>query len=175
MPIDVEYSASDGRVIWITGLSGAGKTTLSDLLVTKLRLRGCNVIALDGDAIRVAFGQNLGFDIDARRTQIQRLQTLALFLSEQGCMVVVSALYSSRDLLAWNQTYLPNYTEVYLQASLDLLRQRNTKGLYESGVENVVGVDIPWNPPANADLIFDCDACAPADSMAEELLQLLSI
>jgi len=172
---DDKHSASDGRVIWITGLSSAGKTTLSDLLVTKLRLRGYHVIALDGDAVRAAFGQNLGFDIDSRRTQIQRLQSLALLLSEQGCMVVVSALYSSRDLLAWNRAYLPNYTEVYLKASLDLLRQRDTKGLYESGVENVVGVNIAWNPPVNADLVFNCDACEPADSMAEELLQLLPI
>ena len=175
MPVGDESLAQNGRVVWITGLSGAGKTTLSDQLVAALRLRGHHVVALDGDAVRAAFGQRLGYDITARRTQIGRLQSLALFLSRQGCLVVVSALYSDHDLLAWNRAHLPNYTEVYLRASLGLLRQRNSKGLYESGVQNVVGVDIAWHAPKNADLIFDCDTGISADCLTTALLQHLSV
>ena len=163
------------RVIWITGLSGAGKTTLSDRLVTALRWRGLHVVTLDGDAVRAAFGQSLGYDVTARRTHIERLQSLALFLSKQGCVVVVSALYSDHDLLAWNRAHLPNYTEVYMEASLELLRQRNTKGLYESGVQNVVGVDIAWHAPKNADLIFDCDAGISIDCLTAAVLRHLSV
>ena len=165
----------NGRVIWITGLSGAGKTTLSDRLVTALRWRGLHVVTLDGDAVRAAFGQSLGYDVTARRTHIERLQSLALFLSKQGCVVVVSALYSDHDLLAWNRAHLPNYTEVYMEASLELLRQRNTKGLYESGVQNVVGVDIAWHAPKNADLIFDCDAGISIDCLTAAVLRHLSV
>ena len=175
MPVDDETLTQNGRVVWITGLSGAGKTTLSDQLVAALRLLGHHVVALDGDAVRAAFGQRLGYDVNARRTQIGRLQSLALFLSRQGCLVVVSALYSDHDLLAWNRAHLPNYTEVYLRASLGLLRQRNTKGLYESGVENVVGVDIAWHAPKNADLVFDCDTGISADRLTTAILQHLSV
>ena len=76
MPVDDKSLALNGRVIWITGLSGAGKTTLSDRLVTALRLRGHHVVTLDGDAVRAAFGQSLGYskqcDMCSRNSNAER-------------------------------------------------------------------------------------------------------
>ncbi len=148
-------------IIWITGISGAGKTTLALEVLKKLRYKHKNVVSLDGDIIRDLFENNLNYDIDSRVTQIKRLQKLSLFLQSQNIIVVVSALYSSADLLRWNRKNFKSYFEIYLDASLELVMKRDVKGLYkkfkEGKEKNIVGIDIPWNPPLNFDLKINMD------------------
>lgn len=152
--------------IWITGLSGAGKTTLAEALVERMRRRGRPVVLVDGDVIRDLFGASLGFDVDARRVQIGRLQALARFLADQGVDVVVAALYSAPDLLAWNRANLAGYFEVYIEASLALVTGRNSKGLYDGTTRNVVGVDIDWLAPRSPDLVVEADREEPVAEVA---------
>ena len=148
-------------IIWITGISGAGKTTLGLEVLKKLREKHKNVVSLDGDIVRDLFENNLKYDIDSRVTQIKRLQKLSLFLQSQNIIVVVSALYSSADLLRWNRKNFKSYFEIYLDASLKLVMKRDVKGLYkkfkEGKEKNIVGIDIPWNPPLNFDLKIKMD------------------
>ena len=148
-------------IIWITGISGAGKTTLALEVLKKLRNKHKNVVSLDGDIVRDLFENNLNYDINSRITQIKRLQKLSLFLQSQNIIVVVSALYSSANLLRWNRKNFKSYFEIYLDASLDLVIKRDVKGLYkkfkEGKEKNIVGIDIPWNPPLNFDLKIKMD------------------
>ena len=148
-------------IIWITGISGAGKTTLALEVLKKLRDKHKNVVGLDGDVVRNLFENNLNYDISSRVIQIKRLQRISLFLQSQNIIVVVSALYSSVDLLRWNRKNFKSYYEIYLNASLELVMKRDVKGLYKKfkqGKEkNIVGIDIPWNPPLNFDLKINMD------------------
>ena len=148
-------------IIWITGISGAGKTTLALEVLKKLRDKHKNVVGLDGDIVRNLFENNLNYDISSRVIQIKRLQRISLFLQSQNIIVVVSALYSSVDLLRWNRKNFKSYYEIYLNASLELVMKRDVKGLYkkfkEGKEKNIVGIDIPWNPPLNFDLKINMD------------------
>ena len=109
-------------IIWITGLSGSGKTTIAKGLINRLKARIKNLVNVDGDIIRDLFGNDLGFDINSRIKQIKRIQKLCMFLQKQNLIVIVSALYSNNDLLIWNRKNFKNYYEIYLEASLDLLK-----------------------------------------------------
>jgi adenylylsulfate kinase-like enzyme len=152
-------------VIWLTGLSGAGKTALSDALIAAVKPRLPTLVRLDGDVIRAIFGAGLGYSEPERVVQIKRIQALAKELDHQGFVVLVAALYAHPELLAWNRANFSDYFEVYLNTSLDEVRRRDSKGLYgraKAGEQhNVVGIDIPWHAPKNADLVLDGAADAP--------------
>jgi adenylylsulfate kinase len=139
-------------VIWITGLSGAGKTTLATALYEAMKPRLSALVRIDSDEVRALFGNSLGFSEPDRRLQIQRLQSLATMLDGQGLVVIVAALYAHPELLAWNRDHFSDYFEIYLEASMDLVRSRDSKGLYAKAqageMADVVGVDVPWAIPA---------------------------
>ena len=148
-------------IIWITGISGSGKTTLALQLIKKLKKKNKNIVSVDGDVIRNLFGNDLTYDIDSRITQIKRIQKLCDFLNRQEIICVVSALYSSEELLSWNRKKFKKYFEIYLKVSIDLAIKRDVKGLYkkfrEKKEKNIVGLDIPWNEPIKYDLKVDMD------------------
>ena len=165
---------SNGRVIWLTGLSGAGKTTLCRVIHERLIAHVPGVVVLDGDAVREALGSDLGYAEADRIRNIERMQRLARLLADQGLTVLVAALYSNPALLAWNREHLPQYREVYLRASVDALARRDPKGLYaayrEGRIGNMVGCDIPFTPPAAPDLVFDVDTFGDLRQMAVAVL-----
>ena len=162
-------------IIWITGLSGSGKTTIAKGLINRLKARIKNLVNVDGDIIRDLFGNDLGFDINSRITQIKRIQKLCIFLQKQNLIVIVSALYSNNDLLIWNRKNFKNYYEIYLEASLDLLKTRDVKGLYakfSKGIEkNIVGIDIPWNAPKLYDLKINMDIWEEPDITVKKIIE----
>lgn len=160
-----------GAVIWLTGLSGAGKTTIAEAIHAQVKPHLPELVLIDGDIIRDLFGTGLGFHEAARHEQIGRIQRLSRMLAEQGLVVLVAALYAHPDLLAWNRQNLPGYVEVYVNTPLDLVRSRDVKGLYAKAaagaMPNVVGLDIPWHVPASPDLVIDGNAGeTPAQSAA---------
>lgn len=161
-------------VIWITGLSGAGKTTLCEALRAALKPRLPELVVLDGDVVRQAFGGDLGYDEESRVRQFRRLQSIARVLAEQGLVVLVAAVYQRPDLMAWNREHLPGYFEVYLKASLETVAARDSKGLYRKArageARHVVGVDIPYHPPERPDLTIDADHPEPPARMAERVI-----
>ena len=146
-------------VVWLTGLSGAGKSTISELLLPLMRQKFGSVLYIDGDIIREMFGSTLGYDVPSRIVQIKRIQALAKFASDQHITVLVAALYSNPELLDWNRENLHGYFEVYVDTPIDVLRVRDTKGLYQNALDglkkNVVGVDIDWVAPQNPDLVVN--------------------
>jgi adenylylsulfate kinase-like enzyme len=160
-------------VIWITGLSGAGKTTLSHAVRDLVKPRLPELVLVDGDAVRELFGQDLDYSEPSRVIQITRLRKLARFVADQGQVVIVAALYCHPDLLAENRRQLPGYVEVYLRTPFELLQTRDQKGLYSGAlagrVANVVGVDIPWHAPASPDFELDGGIGLPPALLAAEL------
>jgi len=162
-------------VIWITGLSGSGKSTLAIALRDLLKLRLSHVVLIDGDTVRETFGKSLGHSEEERRTQIRRIQGFAKFLADQDQIVIVAALYSHPELLNWNRENLRGYFEVYVDASMDLLRKRDQKSLYsmaERGqVQDVVGIDIPWYAPSDPDLVIDADVQALPSDLSHQVIE----
>ena len=146
-------------IIWITGISGAGKTTLCEALRRLLKPRLPELVLLDGDVIRDIFGNDLGFAEPDRMRQIRRIQSIALELDRQGLVVLVAALYAHPSLLEWNRQNFTAYFEIYLEASLPLVQARDPKGLYakvkRGEMKEVVGLDIPWHSPTSPDLRID--------------------
>jgi cytidine diphosphoramidate kinase len=166
-------------VIWITGMSGSGKTTLAVALRDLVKPTRQHTVLIDGDTIREAFGAGLGYDEPNRVVQINRIQKLAKILNDQDLIVIVAALYSHPDLLKWNRENFSSYTEVYLEASMNLLHKRDQKNLYsmaKSGqTNNVVGIDIPWLAPSNPDFRFTADEEIDPRKMAEKLATELEL
>lgn len=155
--------------IWIIGLSSAGKSTVATRLIARLRAEGYPSILLDGDHVRAVFGSSLGYDPDSRRQQTERVLKLARLTSEQGIIPVVAIIHPFEDDRAACRAALPGYFEVHLRCDLDTCRTRDTKNVYPSArgnAENVVGMDIAYEEPANADLVLD-SARIPPESLVE--------
>ncbi len=155
-------------VIWFSGMSGAGKSTASAELYKMLKPVVPELVLLDGDEVREAFGNDLGFTEADRKKQVSRVQRLARLLSIQGFVVLVALVYSHPELVEWNRRNIADFHEVLVDAPLDFVIQRDSKGLYGRALRgeasNVVGVDISWHRPAHADLIFDATkTIAPAE------------
>ena len=152
---------------------GTGKTTICTALQSALKPGLPELVVLDGDVVRAAFGHNLGHKEADRVLQVQRLQAMARVLSEQGLVVIVGVLYNNAELLAWNRAELQDYFEVYLKASLETVQSRDPKGLYSkraSGeLTDVVGIDIPWYEPADPDLVLDMDDPETPDEFARRI------
>ena len=161
-------------IIWITGLSGAGKTTVSQIIMRTLKPVMPELGLVDGDVVRDVFANDLDYSEPSRVAQIKRIQSLAKVMDSQDFVVIVAALYSHPDLLAWNRANYSDYFEVYLDASLDLVRSRDPKGLYAKAdagqMKHVVGVDIPWHRPTSSDLTIVASNGESPEAVASKVI-----
>lgn len=145
------------KVYWLTGLSGAGKTTIGKLWYEKLREAGEAAVFLDGDELRQVFGDDLGFTEADRRKSAMRNARLCALLAKQGLTVVCCTISMFDNVRAWNRENIPGYFEVYVKVSMDTLRRRDQKGLYSAGKENVAGVHFHVEEPKCPDLVLEND------------------
>jgi adenylylsulfate kinase-like enzyme/glycosyltransferase involved in cell wall biosynthesis len=171
-------TSGNGPVIWITGLSGAGKTTLMVEVVSRFRRNNVAVVALDGDGLREVFGVT---SIDGRDHDRQKRLNLALqysrlckTISSQGTVVVISTISLFREVHSWNRANLPGYFEVYLKVPLDELRRRDPKGIYsrfdKGELSDVAGLDIPIDEPESPDLLIEFDSTKTSSDLADRVL-----
>lgn len=164
-------------VIWIIGLSGVGKTTLSQLVYEKLKPSTPNLVRLDGDAIRNVFGNDVDHSVEGRLKNAERLSHLTKLLSDQGIHVIAAVLSIFPEWRKWNRENIQDYAEVYLKVSIDTLIKRGREHLYvsarEGKLQNVVGVDIDFPEPSSPDLVIDNEEVR--NDFSELVDQILSL
>lgn len=157
----------NGKTYWLTGLSGAGKTTIGRLWYERLRNAGEAAIFLDGDELRQVFGGQMGYTLEDRRKAAMNYARLCALLSRQGLTVVCCTISMFDSVRTWNRENIPGYVEVYIKASMETLRRRDQKGLYSVGAQNVAGIDFQVELPEAPDLILNNDGEeSPEDQIA---------
>lgn len=166
-------------IVWITGISGSGKTTIAQGIIKKYKNFLPQLVNIDGDVVRELFGKNQSYDEKSRIIQIKRIQKICKFLELQKLIIIVSALYCNKDLMRWNRKNFNNYYEIYINASLDIVKKRDPKKLYKKyydGKEkNIVGIDIKWNSPVNYDLKIDMREDTRLENIIEKITSKLDI
>ncbi|MBW4455969.1 MAG: adenylyl-sulfate kinase [Nostoc indistinguendum CM1-VF10] len=146
-----------GLVLWLTGLSGAGKTTIAKGLEHELRERGCLVEVLDGDVIRTNLSKGLGFSKEDREINIRRIGFVANLLSRNGVVAIVAAISPYRTARKELRQTIENFIEVYVNASLQVCEERDVKGLYARArageIKAFTGIDDLYEEPLNPDIV----------------------
>jgi adenylylsulfate kinase len=151
-------SNTNGFTLWFTGLSGAGKSTLAQHLTPILRARGHRVEVLDGDEIRENLSKGLGFSKEDRDTNIRRIGFVANMLSRNGVVAITAAISPYRAIRDEVRAKSKSpFVEVYVEASLDVLEARDTKGLYKKAraglIQNFTGVSDPYEAPESPEVV----------------------
>ena len=153
----------NGQVIWITGLSGAGKTTLAKGLNLRLKKKHLRPILLDGDLLRSIFtAKNVAEQSYSRNSRINlglRYGLLCKALANQGFTVIIATISMFDEIFSWNRENLQNYLEIYLKVPLDELYLRDQKKIYQrykdGMLRNVAGLDLTVDEPLSSDIIYD--------------------
>jgi adenylyl-sulfate kinase len=160
-----------GFAIWLTGLSGAGKSTLAERLVARFRQESAKVELLDGDFVRTNLSQGLGFSREDRDENIRRIGFVAELLTRHGVIVVVAAISPYRNAREQVKVKIPNFVEVHVDCSIEVLTSRDTKGLYKRALAgelaNFTGISDPYEPPLNPSVAIRSDRESVDESLAK--------
>ncbi len=165
-----------GFVLWFTGLSGAGKTTLAVALERELRERGVRVERLDGDTVRESLTADLGFSKEDRDKNIQRVTFVAKLLSRNNVGVLASFISPYAETRDYVRSQVTNFIEIFVDAPLEVCADRDVKGLYAKAfageIENFTGVSDPYEPPQNPDIHIRTDQQTVEESLQSILTWL---
>lgn len=160
-----------GFTVWFTGLSGAGKSTIAERLQTELNERGRNVEILDGDVVRTHLSKGLGFSKEDRDTNIRRIAFVAHLLTRNGAAVITAAISPYRDIRQEAREMIGEFVEVYARCPIDVLAERDVKGLYKKAlageIQNFTGVSDPYEEPLSPEVVVDTDRETVDESLAK--------
>ena len=165
-------------IIWITGLSGAGKSTIAKEVVNNLRDSNQPCILLDGDKIRKAIEDpHVHYDYQSRLTCAKRISRLAQMLEQENIWVVVATISLFKDIHSWNRLNFKDYIEVYIRVNLEVLKERDSKALYslanKGKISNVAGIHYQVQEPENPDLIIENNsALVDFSTFAKKIISL---
>ena len=165
-----------GFILWFTGLSGSGKTTITKALQPELKARGCKVEILDGDVVRTNLSKGLGFSQEDRDTNIRRIGFVAHLLSRNGVAVMTAAISPYRAIRDEIRAMEPNFVEVYITAPLEVCEGRDVKGLYAKArageIKGFTGIDDPYEEPLNPEIICYTERESVEESVKKVLTKL---
>jgi bifunctional enzyme CysN/CysC len=166
-------------VLWLTGLSGAGKSTVANLVEKKLHAMGCHTYLLDGDNVRHGLNKDLGFTAADRVENIRRIAEVAKLMADAGLIVLTAFISPFRAERRMARELMPEgeFIEVFVDAPLDVAEGRDPKGLYKKArrgeIKNFTGIDSPYEPPEAPELRIDTARLTP-EGAADEVLRLLA-
>src|SRR5262249_27408890 len=168
---------AQGFTLWFTGLSGAGKSTISQLIVDELSSRGTPIEVLDGDVVRENLSKGLGFSKEDRDTNIRRIAFVADLLSRNGVPVITAAISPYRELRDEARTTMNGrFIEAYVKASVEVCEERDVKGLYAKArageIKEFTGVSDPYEPPKEPEIVCETERESPEES-ARKILTFL--
>lgn len=165
-----------GFTLWFTGLSGAGKTTLAKALEVELRNRGLKVERLDGDIVRQSLTRDLGFSKEDRDKNIERVTFVAKLLTRNGVAVLCSFISPYRERRQKSREEIGEFIEVYCEAPLEALIERDPKGLYKKAlageIQNFTGISDPYEPPENPEIVVHTAEETVEESLAKIIAYL---
>ena len=174
--IDLREHQQPGVTIWFTGLSCAGKTTISRAVGKELKSSGYKVEILDGDVVRQNLTKGLGFSKEDRDENIRRVGFVAELLTRNQVIVLVSAISPYREIRQEVRERIGNFVEVYVNAPLEVCEQRDVKGLYKKArageIKNFTGIDDPYEPPLNSEVECRTDLESLEESVSKVLAKL---
>lgn len=157
-----------GFTLWFTGLSGAGKSTISEIIEQRLRAAGARVEVLDGDVVRTHLSKGLGFSKEDRDTNIRRIGFVARLLSRNGVIVIVAAISPYRAVRDEVRSWIDHFVEVHVDCPIEVLAERDVKGLYKKALAgelaNFTGVSDPYEPPLQPEVTVDSSRETPLES-----------
>jgi adenylylsulfate kinase len=169
--------ATTGFTIWLTGMSGSGKSTLTTVLDRELRDRGLPVEVLDGDVVRTHLTRGLGFSKEDRDENIRRVGWVCELLTRHGVVAIAAVISPYRDVRDEVRSRIGRFVEVYMEAPLEVLAERDVKGLYRRAmageIENFTGVSDPYEPPLNAEVVCHSDGRETPDQSAAKVMARL--
>jgi adenylyl-sulfate kinase len=171
---DPRVSRPDGYTLWFTGLSGAGKSTIAQLVERELRERGEKVEVLDGDVVRTNLSKGLGFSKEDRDTNIRRIAFVADLLSRNGVVAITAAISPYREIRDEARALMgERFVEIHVKASVEACAARDVKGLYEKAfrgeIREFTGVSDPYEPPLAPEITLDTERETPEESAASVL------
>jgi adenylylsulfate kinase len=163
--------AADGFCLWFTGLSGAGKSTIANIVVDELRARGQRVELLDGDEVRENLSKGLGFSKEDRDINVRRIGWVAKVLARNGVVAVTAAISPYRALRDEMRSEIHNFVEVHVATTLEECEARDVKGLYAKArageIPEFTGVSDPYEAPLNAEVELVTAGKRPEESAGE--------
>ena len=169
---------TQGRVLWITGLSSSGKTTLANAVCEKLKTRGIRPVMLDGDSMREVLAADSlaisNYDYESRERFGKFYARMAQLIAKQGIFVVVSTISLFHSVLEWNRRNQPGYFEVFIDLPIKKLKERDPKQIYHNfekgNHKQIVGIDTEYETPKNPDITFCKETIQHPNEMAEEVI-----
>ena len=164
-----------GKVLWFTGLSGSGKSTIAEGLERKLYAEGYFVKVLDGDNIRSGINKNLGFSLEDRKENIRRIAEVAKLFLDSGVIVLCSFVSPTRDIRALAKSIIgeKDFKEVFVDTPIEVCESRDVKGLYKKArageIKGFTGIDSPFEAPKNPTLVLKTENKSVEDCVSEAL------
>lgn len=172
-----------GFTLWFTGLSGAGKSTISEMIYGRLLDAGAKVELLDGDVVRTHLSKGLGFSKEDRDINIRRIGFVCELLTRNGVIAIVAAISPYRAVREEVRSRIPDFVEVFVDCPIEVLTERDSKGLYKKALAGEIamftGVSDPYEPPVNPEVTVNSAVETPEESAARvwaklEELELIS-
>ena len=164
-------------LIWITGLAGAGKTTIATALYERLKRRYNNLVLLDGDDFREMMGQDVGYDLDSRKIMARRMSRLCRYLVNQGVYVICATISMHKEIHEFNRSAVKDYYEILVDVSMENLVAQDKKRLYSRALKHeiydVVGVDLPFDRPVHPDLVIDNNVHDDLNGKVQKILEII--
>jgi bifunctional enzyme CysN/CysC len=165
-----------GRIVWLTGLSGAGKSTIANLVDRRLHALGRHTYLLDGDNVRHGLNRDLGFTEEDRVENIRRVAEVARLMADAGLIVITAFISPFRAERRVARELMPQgeFIEVFVDAPLEVAEARDVKGLYAKAragqLKNFTGIDSPYEPPEQAEIVIDTTTMSAVEA-AEVIVQ----